>query len=101
MNDERNAPQYVEKRRYPRISAGTTEGCVLFDQQRRRIGQGYGRTLNLSQGSPTSPFGAVSNGLTVSVDNTVRFLHTYCYRKTTIQTLSLVITRRLTREQKP
>ena len=38
-----------EKRRHSRITASAVVGYALFDEQRKKIDQGKGRTLNLSQ----------------------------------------------------
>ena len=43
------ADKYVEKRRHPRIPTENLVGYVLFDDNRKKIDHGKGRTINLSQ----------------------------------------------------
>lgn len=49
-NGDGNPSGTVERRRHPRISAATSVSYLLFDREKKKIDQGKGRTLNLSQG---------------------------------------------------
>ncbi len=40
---------FKEKRKHPRINTLNTIGYILFNEERKKIDQGKGRTLNLSQ----------------------------------------------------
>ncbi len=44
-----HSEDYKEKRRQPRIKTSKEVGYVLLDELEKKIDQGYGRTLNLSQ----------------------------------------------------
>ncbi len=49
MASRQNASNFDEKRRYNRINALNGVSFFLFDADRKKIAQGNGRTLNLSQ----------------------------------------------------
>ena len=49
MGIEKPPSDFVEKRRYARIKTANLLTYVLFDDQRKKIDQGRGRALNLSQ----------------------------------------------------
>lgn len=49
MGMEQIAKAFQEKRRQPRISISNIVSCILFDENKKRIGNEKGRILNLSQ----------------------------------------------------
>ncbi|MFO8112799.1 MAG: PilZ domain-containing protein [Desulfosalsimonadaceae bacterium] len=49
MSRHQNAHNLSEKRRHPRINTVNVITYILFDDDRKKIGHGKGRTLELSQ----------------------------------------------------
>jgi PilZ domain-containing protein len=41
--------EFIEQRRCPRIESENTVGYVLYDEMKKKVDQGAGRTRNLSQ----------------------------------------------------
>ena len=49
MGMEQTVNGFQEKRRYSRISISNLVSCILYDENKKRINNGKGRVLNLSQ----------------------------------------------------
>ncbi|MCF8036124.1 MAG: PilZ domain-containing protein [Desulfobacteraceae bacterium] len=70
---EKKPAASAERRKYPRISTSNEVNYVLLDQNRQRVEEGKGRTLNLSQSGAlletTSPLkGSFIILMTLSLD---------------------------------
>jgi len=54
--------EFNEQRRYPRIESQNSVGYVLYDEKKKKVEQGAGRTRNLSQTGVLLETGSVLKG---------------------------------------
>ncbi len=49
MNDRQDSNTHAEKRKHPRVETFNEVDYILLDENKRKVGEGKGRTVNLSQ----------------------------------------------------
>ena len=62
MNDRQDSKKHDEKRKHPRIETFNEVDYILLDENKRKVGEGKGRTINLSQNGALLETGSPLNG---------------------------------------
>lgn len=62
MNDRQDSNKQAEKRKHPRIETYNEVDYILLDESKKKLGEGKGRTVNLSQSGALLETGSPLNG---------------------------------------
>lgn len=62
MTDRQDSKKHAEKRKHPRIETFNEVDYILLDENKTKVGEGKGRTVNLSQNGALLETGSPLNG---------------------------------------
>ncbi len=63
MNDRQDSKKHAEKRKHPRIETYNEVDYILLDENKRKVREGKGRTVNLSQSGALLETGSPLDGM--------------------------------------